>query len=239
VQSIQISFDTLQPQLFSSLNAGSEKDHQSILDNLSYAIQSPLRVVVSSVLSSANAHEVNDIMLYCYDLGIDSYTLYPNVPAKRENTDLIIPISRQLDFINDLIQSYQKVCPTRIIDLSIPCFQFSDVYHKWKDRISIRLHPCGAGQFNLKITSEGMVSTCICQDADEFIVGNLYDSDLDEIWSSPQIMKFRSIYKDIPSCIVCQFQSVCRGGCRNQAFSFGKYGIYSNDLHCEFFQQSQ
>lgn len=235
VQSIQFSIDTLKPAVFAEINKGTEKIHRSILDNMKYAIKSPLRVVVSSVLTKANANEIADIMHFCYDWGIDSYTLYPNVPAEKCYSGLIVPIALTPKIINDLFEEYTKLSSTGIIDMSIPCIQFSDIYTQWKDKITLRLHACGAGQYNLKITSEGKVSTCICQDASEFIVGDLHTQNIDEIWESAEVLNFRSLYQNIPECSACQYQLECRGGCRNEAYVFGKDGMLSLDPHCEFF----
>jgi radical SAM protein with 4Fe4S-binding SPASM domain len=236
VQSVQFSIDSLKPSVFSRLNRGSEKNHRAIIENLSYAVQSPLRVVTSSVLTTENVEDVYDVMKFSHDMGCDSYTLYPNVPAEKRNQDLIIPISEQTGVIDSLIAGYGSLSSTLIIDLSIPCFQFSDTYAKWKDTMDIRLHACGAGQYNLRITSEGRVSACICQDAEDFIVGDLHSQDIDEIWNSVEIANFRTLYKDIPECRVCDFQAECRGGCRNEAYVFGDQGILSGDPHCAFFR---
>ena len=238
VQSVQFSLDTLNPSVFAELNKGTGKNHRAILENLKYAVKSPLRVVVSSVLTKANAKEISDIMRFCCDAGIDSYTLYPNVPAAKIQTDLIVPLAQMPDVIDGLIKDYQEICSTRVIDMSIPCIQFSDVYAKWKDKVAIRLHACGAGQYNLKITSEGKVSTCICQDAPEFIVGDLRLQDIDEVWDSVENRDFRSLYRKIPECRVCPIQAECRGGCRNEAYVLGRNGILSLDPHCEFFKSS-
>jgi radical SAM protein with 4Fe4S-binding SPASM domain len=177
-------------------------------------------------------------MRLCYDFGFDSYTLYPNVPAKKTNWDLVLPLDNQLELFDHLFAVYRDLCPTRLIDLSIPCFQFSDTYARWNKLLNIRLHPCGAGQFNLKITSEGRVSACICQDAAEFIVGDLRESTIDEIWNSREIEEFRSLYKSLPECQACQIQSMCRGGCRNEAYVAGSQGILSPDPHCEYFNKN-
>ena len=238
VQSVQFSIDTLEPSTFRDLNAGSPENLRAILDNMKHAVASPLRIVASSVLTKVNAREIENIMLFCRDIGVDSYTLYPNVPAQKTNRDLVLPIDDQMELFDHLFTFYDDLCPTRLIDLSIPCFQFSQVYARWKDRLTIRLHPCGAGQFNLKITSEGGVSACICQDAAEFIVGNIHEYTIDEIWSSPEIDRFRSVYKEIPECRSCQIQSLCRGGCRNEAFVSGTRGILSSDPHCEYFERN-
>ncbi|MBN1221955.1 MAG: radical SAM protein [Candidatus Aminicenantes bacterium] len=236
VQSVQLSIDTLNPSVFVKLNRGTEKNHRKVIENLRYAVQSPLRVVVSSVLTKPNRDEISDIMRFCHDLGIDSYTLYPNVPAEKTHTELIVPLSQMPELIDTWLGDYETLSSTHVIDMSIPCFQFSDIYAKWKDKMDLRLHPCGAGQYNLKITSEGKVSACICQDAPEFIVGDLRFQEIDEIWDSPEINHFRSLYKNIPECSACKFQSECRGGCRNEAFVFGNRGVLSLDPHCKFFK---
>lgn len=234
VQSVQFSFDTLKPSVFRELNAGREKDHHVIVENLKYAVRSPLRVVASSVLTADNKDEISDVMRFCYELGIDSYTLYPDVPAEKAVMRLAVPIQDQWKLFDDLFQDYYGLKSSGLIDLTIPCFQFSDVYPKWKDKLAIRLHSCGAGVFNLKITSEGKVSACICQDAPEFIVGDLSESAIDDIWNSRPIREFRSLSEKIPECRDCPRRATCRGGCRNEAFAVGRQGILSSDPHCEY-----
>jgi pyrroloquinoline quinone biosynthesis protein E len=233
VQSVQFSFDSLQPSTTGAIDAGSPKNRRDLLENLVYAVASPLRVVASSVLTRANAPEVAALLRASHELGIDSYTLYPAVPSRRAGGDLVLPLEEQLAFVDRLFGLYRDLCPTRLIDLSIPCFERSEVYAAWKDELAIRLHPCGAGQFNLKITSDGRVSTCICQDAPAFIVGDLRTASLDEIWSSGAVEEFRSLSRRIPECGGCPERERCRGGCRNEAFVFGGRGILSPDPHCE------
>jgi radical SAM protein with 4Fe4S-binding SPASM domain len=235
VQSVQVSLDSLRPAVFRELNKGSEGNLRAIIENLTYAIRSPLRIVASSVLTRLNVLDIGDIMRFCYELGIDSFTLYPNVPAARISTDLLLPLSDQVEVFDRLFGEYAAMCPVRLVDMSIPRVQDSELYARWNTKLDMRLHSCGAGQFNLKITNEGRVSACICQDAPEFVVGDLHDRDIDEIWVSPEIEKFRSLYESIPECRACSLRSKCRGGCRNEAFVFGSRGILSSDPHCDYY----
>ncbi len=237
VQSVQFSLDTLRPSVFREVNGGREKDHQAIIDNLRYAVRSPLRVVASSVLTERNKDEISDVMRFCYELGLDSYTLYPLVPPDKNLEGMAVPLPDQLKLFDDLLGDYHRLNSAGLIDLTIPCFQFTDVYSHWKDKLTIRLHSCGAGEFNLKITSEGKVSTCICQDAAEFIVGDLLRSDIDEIWDSREIRDFRSLHQNIPDCRDCAQQAACRGGCRNEAYVLGNRGMLSPDPHCVYIRQ--
>jgi radical SAM protein with 4Fe4S-binding SPASM domain len=173
-------------------------------------------------------------MAFCFASGVDSYTLYPNVPSEPLNKELIVPFPEMLELADGLFPAYSSLCPTRIVDITIPCFSDSSVYAKWKDLLAIRLHSCAAAQYALKITSDGRVSACICQASDPFIIGDLNSESLDDIWTSEKAGNFRSLYKQIPECSACTKRDMCRGGCRNNASLFGTKGLYSLDPYCRF-----
>jgi radical SAM protein with 4Fe4S-binding SPASM domain len=236
VKSVQFSLDTLNPELHPCLNGGDRRVHEDILRHLANAIRSPIRVVVSSVLTQMNKREIKDIMTFCFESGVDSYTLYPNVPTEPLYRELVVPFPEILDLTDELFASYNSLCPTRTVDLTMPCFSASSSYAKWKDTIAIRLHHCAAAQYALKITSDGRVSACICQDSDPFIIGDLHRDTLDDIWNSERAVEFRSLYKQIPECSLCEQKDLCRGGCRNNSVLFGSDGMYSLDPYCQYFK---
>jgi len=234
VPSVQFSLDTLKPELHANLNGSQPQDHAAILRNLEHAIKSPLRVVISSVLTEANKREIKEIISYCFESGADSYTLYPNVPSEDLNKDLIMPFPEIMELINELFSAYISMSSTKIIDITVPCFSDSPTYAKWKDTLDLRLHYCAAAQFALKINSDARVSACICQDSDSFIIGDLRKDELDNIWVSEKAQEFRSLYEKIPECNLCSRKEICRGGCRNNASLFGSEGIYSLDPYCQY-----
>jgi len=236
VRSIQFSMDTLNPGLQADLNGGNWKDHETLLQNLEYAVRSPLRVVVSSVLTELNKLEIKDIMTFCFESGVNSYTLYPNVPSDDQYGNLIVPFPELLELTDDLFSVYASLSPAKVLDITIPCFAKSLTYAKWKDILNLRLHYCAAAQYALKITTDGRVSACICQDSDPFIIGDLRRESLDNIWSSEKARGFRTLYQKIPECSVCPESAVCRGGCRNNASLFGSEGLHSLDPYCQYFK---
>ena len=236
VRSVQFSLDTLDPGLQAYLNGGGKEDLETILSNLAHAVRSPLRVVVSSVLTGMNRREIKDIMAFCFRSGVDSYTLYPNVPSEPLHQELIVPFPELLALMDELFSVYSSLCPTRVIDMTVPCFSQSPVYAKWKDILALRFHGCSAAQYALKITSGGRVSACICQDTEPFIIGDLRTDGLDDIWVSEKAHSFRSLYKKIPECVACSQADVCRGGCRNNASLHGAQGLASLDPYCQFFK---
>lgn len=236
VRSVQFSLNSLDPGRSALINGGEKKDHEAALSNLLQAVRSPLRVVISSVLTGMNKREIKDIMTFCYESGVDSFTLYPNVPSGLECEDLIVPFPELLELMDEYFSYYRSLCPLRPIDLTIPCFNESDVYARWKDILEFRFHYCSAAQYVLKITCDGRVSACICQDAEPFIVGDLRTQSLDDIWVSEEARAFRSLYKKIPECADCGQADICRGGCRNNAFIHGRQGVLSLDPYCQYFK---
>jgi radical SAM protein with 4Fe4S-binding SPASM domain len=234
VPSVQFSLETLKSDLHTSLNGSQPQDHTTILSNLAYAVNSPLRVVVSSVLTEANKREIEEIIAFCFQSGVDSYTLYPNVPSEDLNRNLIVPFPEILEVIDELFSAYMSLSSTKVIDITVPCFSESPVYTKWKDTLDLRLHYCAAAQFALKITCDGRVSACICQDGDPFIIGDLRKDGLDDIWISERAREFRSLYEKIPECSLCARKEICRGGCRNNASLLGSKGMHSPDPYCQF-----
>lgn len=239
VRSLQFSLDTLDPEVHVDLNGGGKRGHETLLRNLEYAVQSPLRVVVSSVLTEPNKREIKNIMAFCFESGVDSYTLYPNVPSERLNQELIVPFPELLELTDELFSAYSALSPSKVLDVTIPCFAKSSTYAKWKDRLALRLHYCAAAQYALKITSDGRVSACICQDSDPFIIGDLRRDGLDDIWISEKARAFRSLYREIPECRACPESPVCRGGCRNNASLFGSNGLRSLDPYCRYFKSRE
>jgi radical SAM protein with 4Fe4S-binding SPASM domain len=234
VRSVQFSLDTLTPYRHAYLSNGGRQDVEAVLQHLEQAINSSLRVVVSSVLTEVNKSEIRDIMAFCIASGVDSYTLYPDVPSEPLNKELIVAFPELLELADDLFSVYSSLCPTKIIDITIPCFSDSPAYAKWKDILVIRLHYCAAAQYALKITSDGRVSACICQASAPFIIGDLRRDSLDDIWVSEKAREFRSLYKQIPECAACSKNELCRGGCRNNASLFGTRGLHSLDPYCQF-----
>jgi len=95
-----------------------------------------------------------------------------------------------LELIDDLFDAYCALRTSRVLDITLPCFRDTAVYSKWKDTLTIRLHSCAAAQYALKVTCDGRVSACICQEQEPFIIGDLRKDSLDAIWASEKTVNF-------------------------------------------------
>ncbi len=239
VASTQISIDTLDDEKFFDLSGRSPELMHKVLSNLSYAVKIPLRVVVASVLTKINTNDILKLMLYMYNIGVDSYTVYLFTPG----SNLASMQNYTTDFyelpgiIDKLIEQYFGICDTRIIDTNIFPILKTPMYEKWNSKLDLRMHGCNAGQHSLSIKTNGKVSPCICQNTKEFICGDISKAGIGEIWNSPELAEYRNFCFKIPECKDCEHFSNCRAGCRSNAFLFGKKGLDSFDPMCESFSR--
>lgn len=237
VGSVQVSIDTFDETIFHQINRSKPGVLGKTLDNLKYVIKSPLRTVVSSTLTSLNYRDVPSILLSLLDMGVDSYTTYLLTPGSDSHQEMEHDIdkSRLPGLIDRLMECYHKNSPVKIIDINFPWFLKSEIYKKWKEKVELRYHGCGAGLFTLSVKANGDASPCICQGSEEFVCGNVKHASIGEIWESEKLKSYRSNYLEIPECEGCEYLRECRGGCRNNAFVFGNRGMKSFDRQCNFF----
>jgi radical SAM protein with 4Fe4S-binding SPASM domain len=237
VASVQFSLNTLDKNKFVELSNGTPDYLNKIITNLSYVVKLPLRKVVASVLTKINLPDIYELMLFLYNIGVDSYTVYLFTPG----ADLISMRDYMVDFddipniIDKLIDHYYQICNTGIIDTNIFHILKTPIYEKWDSKLDLRMHGCSAGNMTLSVKTNGKVSPCLCQSSDEFICGDITDSNLSSIWNSQKLDNYRKSYNRIPECTVCEHLSSCRGGCRSNAYVFGNNGLNSFDPLCKSF----
>lgn len=237
VGSVQVSIDTLDENVFRRMNGANPGVLRKIQENLKYVIQSPLRTVVSSTITSLNYTTLPSLLLHLLDMGVDSYTTYLLTPGSISHQEAKYNLDNsELPGLTDrLLDCYHKNSQTKIVDINFPWFLKSEIYKKWKEKLELRYHGCGAGIFTLSIKANGDASPCICQGSEEFVFGNIKHATIDEIWRSEKLKLYRMNYLEITECAGCEFLRDCRGGCRNNAFVFGDKGIKSFDRQCNIF----
>lgn len=103
---------------------------------------------------------------------------------------------------------------------------------KWPD-IRPRSY-CGGGISSLMIFQDGNVGICdMIPNEDKFILGNLKEKSLAEIWRSGKAEFLRKIPAQLlnEECNACKYYSVCRTGCFNLSkIIYGDY--FAPDPRC-------
>ena len=89
---------------------------------------------------------------------------------------------------------------------------------------------CEAGITRCSITADGTVLPCSYFCTPEFYAGNIRENTLDEIWHKSEVLKeFRKPGTFEGACKTCEYNTVCRGGCRARAYYMGENGL---DPYC-------
>ena len=89
---------------------------------------------------------------------------------------------------------------------------------------------CMAGISSIGIDSIGNVKGCESMQDPRFNEGNLREKTLKEIWENPQGFSYNrqfNIDKLTGKCMNCEFDRVCRGGCRSYNY-FATGGLYEH-----------
>ena len=115
-------------------------------------------------------------------------------------------------------------------------YKVESLFEKNKDKINIGKLGVDGGTCTLlkenasvkpRIMSSGKVFTCHGFEAEEFSLGNIHDTSLDEILSNDKIQMFidklSQARKDIEKCKHCMLsKSLCSGGCPAQVYELRK-----------------
>lgn len=92
---------------------------------------------------------------------------------------------------------------------------------------------CRAGLSTIGIDSVGNVRGCESMYDDSFVEGNLRETNLHDIWCSPDAFKYnRQFTVDQLSgrCNGCSYGSICAGGCRS--YNYFTHGKFYESLGC-------
>lgn len=105
--------------------------------------------------------------------------------------------------------------------------EFADYWEAVKELLGMGKYPvkalegndCGVGGDSLAVTSEGNIIPCPPLNRKPFILGNVYDDKLSDVWNhSKRLKKIRGIdTRRNKKCMSCKFWEYCKGGCRISA----------------------
>jgi radical SAM protein with 4Fe4S-binding SPASM domain len=220
VRSLQISLDTLDPDLYASIKAADRKTHARVLDGIRCCVAAHrLHVVVSSVAERRVLPGLPELMRFCQREGLDTFTLYHLIPYGRAAGAASDWLSEQeyIETVDELMSVFSELPGERSVDLSVPWAERSTLLQKWVNRLDIRPVGCIAGKSSMTILADGEAVPCVCLEDHFFSCGNAWRQTLRELWSAPA-MRFYRGEASIPSCKGCDEYAFCLGGCRALAF---------------------
>lgn len=110
-----------------------------------------------------------------------------------------------------------------------------------KTKRPFRRRSCDLGQ--IAILANGNVTPCVLLQNGSFVMGNVLNSDLEEIWNSVRFRQYRGLTVDnIPVCQECEDRYICGGGCIAEKYAywgtaFAPHPFCYSDSAIEFFEK--
>lgn len=107
-----------------------------------------------------------------------------------------------------------------------------------KASLLVPRHHCGVGHHEISVDAAGFVYPCQSLHFDEFVCGNVRETDIKEIFeSSPVMHQVRAATVEaIDACSHCDLKYLCNGGCRATAYNVYREFDCFNELYCRMLE---
>jgi radical SAM protein with 4Fe4S-binding SPASM domain len=101
-----------------------------------------------------------------------------------------------------------------------------------------RRNQCGVGNGEISVDPGGFVYPCQMLHYNEFVCGNVRETDIKEIFlDSPVMRKARGTTADtLPVCSHCDYRHICHGGCRATAYNVYREFNKHNEVYCKMLE---
>jgi len=99
-------------------------------------------------------------------------------------------------------------------------------------------HHCGVGNHEISVDPGGFVYPCQSLHFNEFICGNVRETDIKEIYDESPVMKQvrGTTVETLRVCSHCDFRYLCNGGCRATAYNIYREFDHHNEIYCKMFE---
>ena len=205
---IHLSLPAVTDSLYDRIT-GSRGDLEKVKAAVRLLKQNGFYVRVKMVLTPNNVDEVEQLIDYCVHENVDFIHLAPFIlTTNSREGKALIPAEESLIRIRDLCSRKQEEFPK----LSISEPPIASL--KWSGPQEIT--KCGGIKDSLTILSNGDITFCeALAHRSEFILGNVYDDSLKEIWNSDKPDRVTSVEnRNLDRhCRDCEYLDQCQTGC--------------------------
>lgn len=232
VGTIQISIDGVRPETIDFL-VGRPGFCEQAWASLNHLIRAGARVRTQSIITPLNVSEVPDLVRCLYQVGVRESTITNYSRSFYRHSDSLFLSADQMKQVEEVVTQARVDLDWKGLRCNVGVYDLSVMSHEQKLLLWQKRVGCSGGKSSMGITSTGDVILCEqMPQKDPFIVGNVKEKSLLEVWRSPKIAQFvvppRESFRKT-ACEQCgEFDNCHRvhGRCFRDA-----YFIYENLYH--------
>ena len=215
---VAISLDSSIPERHDEFR-GVKGCWQRAVDAIKFLKKSKIQVQVNSTVTLQNYDEVDEIMAFAEELGVDNFHLFFLVPTGR-GTDIEDITPRMYE---NMISSTLGKIKKYKLNVKPSCApQFMRVSKEQGVDMSRWVRGCMAGFYYCRIYPSGEVTPCPYLPLN---LGNIRKRSFKDIWFNSKVFKALRNFDQLKGkCRQCEYREVC-GGCRARA-----YGVTTENM---------
>lgn len=214
---------------------GLKGSFERIINNIEKALKAGKKVSVNTVLIKENFNNYEKLFTYL-DNKFDNLTYSPTMAIPcytgKKFDSLSVPINKEN--MEKYLKYVQKVGKEKFV------YKHGLYGLLGEEEKSAQMPVCAAGKSKLIIKYNGNVYPCNFFQTDDFLCGNIFEDNIEDIWKNGKgFIKFRNYYlgNNLPeNCMNCKKHDNCFSGCRawNDSYIHKDINIKKErDVRCE------
>jgi len=213
-RAVQISLDGSTPERNRMMRGATDEEYDTILEAIRTCKRLENRVILATVLGRENLDDGPEMIKLARREGVDSIRFCAYAPIGRGKQSKIKKRLYLGDALSELLRIVEQAQEesTLIVDFDIGFGPAPPDY---------TFHQCVAGIETFYLDATGDVYPCTSLTYREFLVGNVRETPLEEIWNSSAMLKASEYQRgDIQGyCSGCDNFVNCHGACRGATLS--------------------
>ncbi|TRO44618.1 radical SAM protein [Candidatus Bathyarchaeota archaeon] len=225
VKTVSISLDSCDPEKHDAFR-GVKGSWQKAVNAITALKQNGLLVQVNTTVTQQNHGEIDEIMSFTEQIGVENFHLFFLVPTGRGTKfDDISPAQYE----NMITSTFAKTGKHKLNVRPSCAPQFMRIAKAMGLDMKQWIRGCLAGLYYCRVYPNGDITPCPYLPTK---LGNIKEKTFSEIWFNSEVFKNLRDFNTLKGkCGVCDYRSLC-GGCRARAYGLSSDFIdYCGDLH--------
>jgi len=225
VKTVSISLDSCDPEKHDEFR-GVKGSWQKAVNALTALKQNGVLVQVNTTVTQQNLGEIDEIMSFTEQIGVENFHLFFLVPTGRGTkfTDI-----SPAQYENMITSTFAKTGKHKLNVRPSCAPQFMRIAQAMGLDMKQWIRGCLAGLYYCRVYPNGDITPCPYL---PIKLGNIKEQTFSEIWFNSEVFKNLRDFNTLKGkCGVCDYRNIC-GGCRARAYGLSSDFIdFCGDLH--------